>query len=93
MAAWLVLLAGFFEVVWACAMKLFLGFTARLPPVMTVVGGIASILLPAPTGPGMIGAALCAALFFRERFLLPRLVRVLLIVTGITGLKFLTKKG
>ena len=40
---WIMLiLAGVFEVTWACAMKYSNGFTVLLPSVITVVGYIAS---------------------------------------------------
>nr|WP_081794687.1 SMR family transporter [[Eubacterium] cellulosolvens] len=46
MQQWIMLiLAGVFEVTWACAMKYSNGFTVLLPSVITVVGYIASAVL------------------------------------------------
>ncbi len=106
MTAWLLLLlAGLFEVTWACAMKYSRGFTAWIPTVVTVAGGILSMFFLALamkriplgtayavwTGLGTVGTIFCGVLFFRERFTFPHLVCVLLIVAGIIGLKLLAK--
>ena len=101
----LLLLAGIFEVVWACAMKLSEGFTRMLPSLVTVVGYIASAVflsmalkkLPLGTayamwtGFGIIGTSVLGILLFQEKLSFPQTVCVILIVIGIVGLKLLAK--
>ena len=106
MTAWfLLLLAGLFEVTWACAMKYSRGLTVLIPTAVTVVGGILSMFFLALamkriplgtaytvwTGLGMVGTTFCGAFLFRERLTIFHLACVLLIVTGIIGLKLLAK--
>ncbi len=100
----LLILAGIFEVTWACFMKLSEGFTLPVPTVITAVGYIASALflslalksLPLGTayamwtGCGIIGTSLLGVLLFHESLSLPQILCVGLIVIGIAGLKVLS---
>ncbi len=106
MTAWFILLlAGLFEITWACAMKYSNGFTAWFPTVITVAGGILSMFFLALavkriplaaayaiwTGIGTLGTTVLGAFLFRERLSLPHIACILLIAAGIAGLKLLTK--
>lgn len=103
---WIMLiLAGIFEVTWACATKYSDGFSQIIPSVVTVVGYIASAVflslalknLPLGTayamwtGFGIVGTSVLGIFLFQERLSLPQIVCVILIVAGIIGLKLLTK--
>lgn len=100
--AWLALLfAGLFEICWALGLKYSEGFSKLIPSVITVVFMIASFWLLAfamktlPmgtayavwTGIGAVGIFICGVLFFNEPLAIVRVISVLLIVAGITGLK------
>ena len=104
---WIMLiLAGIFEVTWACAMKYSNGFTVVLPTVITVIGYIASAIflslalknLPLGTayamwtGFGIVGTSILGIFLFQEKLSLPQVVCVFLIVIGIAGLKLLSKE-
>ena len=104
---WIMLvLAGIFEVTWACAMKYSDGFTEIMPTVITAVGYIASAVFLAValkdlplgtayamwTGFGIVGTSVLGVFLFQEKLTLPQIVCILLIVTGIVGLKLLGKK-
>ena len=100
----LLLMAGLFEVSWACAMKASEGFTVLLPSVITAVGYIASAVFLALamkdlplgtayalwTGFGILGTSVLGVLLFHEQMSLPQILSVLLIVVGIAGLKLAT---
>ena len=103
---WIMLiLAGIFEVTWACAMKFSNGFTELVPTIITVVGYIASAVflsialkhLPLGTayamwtGFGIIGTSLLGIFMFHEKLSLLQVLCILLIVVGIVGLKLLSK--
>ena len=102
----LLVLAGVFEVTWACAMKYSDGFTDLLPSVITVVGYIASAVFLALalkhlplgtayamwTGFGIVGTSVLGIFLFQEKLSLPQMICVALIVVGIVGLKLLTPK-
>lgn len=103
---WIMLiLAGIFEVTWACAMKYSDGFSQIIPSVVTVVGYIASAVflslalknLPLGTayamwtGFGIVGTSVLGIFLFQERLSLPQIICVILIVMGIVGLKLLTR--
>lgn len=95
------LLAGLFEITWAVAMKYAEGFTRPLPSIITVVGYIASAVFLAIalkklplgtayamwTGFGIVGTAVLGVLLFHETMSITQVICVLLIVTGIVGLK------
>ena len=104
---WIMLiLAGVFEVTWACAMKYSNGFTVLLPSVITVVGYIASAVFLALalkhlplgsayamwTGFGIIGTSVLGIILFNEKLSVPQIICVALIVIGIAGLKLLSKE-
>jgi len=99
---WIMLLiAGVTEVTWAVAMKAADGFTKTVPSVITVVGYILSAVflsmalkeLPLGTayamwtGFGIVGTAVLGVLLFHETMNITQVICVLLIVTGIVGLK------
>ena len=99
---WIMLLiAGVTEVTWAVAMKAADGFTKTVPSVITVVGYILSAVflsmalkeLPLGTtyamwtGFGIVGTAVLGVLLFHETMSITQVICVLLIVTGIVGLK------
>ena len=99
---WIMLLiAGVTEVTWAVAMKAADGFTKTVPSVITVVGYILSAVflsmalkeLPLGTayamwaGFGIVGTAVLGVLLFHEAMSITQVICVLLIVTGIVGLK------
>ena len=99
---WIMLLiAGVTEVTWAVAMKAADGFTKTVPSVITVVGYILSavflsmVLKELPlgtayamwTGFGIVGTAVLGVLLFHETMSITQVICVLLIVTGIVGLK------
>ena len=102
--AWLVLVvAGLLEIVWAIGMKYSEGFTKFWPSVITLVAvwfsfwllAVAVKVLPvgtayaAWTGIGAVGAAVLGMILFKEPATAARIVCILLIVAGITGLKIL----
>lgn len=103
--AWIhLLVAGFFEVFWAIGLKMSHGFTNLWISILTVIGMIASFYFLALalkniplgtayavwTGIGTIGTVILGILLFKEPASILRLVCILLIVSGITGLKFLS---
>ena len=101
----MLLLAGVFEVLWACTMKLSAGFSKPLFTIVTFLGYIASAVflsfalkkLPLGTayamwtGFGIVGTQVLGILLFQERLSIPQGFCVLLIVVGIVGLKVLSK--
>ena len=99
---WIMLLiAGMTEVTWAVAMKAAEGFTKTVPSVITVVGYFLSAVflsmalkeLPLGTayamwtGFGIVGTAVLGVLLFHETMSVTQVICVLLIITGIAGLK------
>ena len=103
MNAWLILLlAGLLETAWAIGLKYSEGLTRLWPSVFTAAAMAASLYLLAQavrvlplgtayavwTGIGAIGAVLCGLFFFGEPANAVRLVCVLLILSGILGLRF-----
>ena len=100
--AWIMLfVAGLLEVVWAYFMKQSHGFTRLGPTIVTIVTMFASFGLLAMamrslplgvsymiwTGIGAVGAAMVGILVYGEPATAVRLVCILLIVSGIVGLK------
>ena len=97
----MLLLAGIFEVTWACAMKYSDGFTVLLPSLVTAVGYIASAVFLALalkhlplgtayamwTGFGIVGTTVLGTILFQEKLSLPQVICILMIVIGIVGLK------
>ncbi|MBL0935032.1 MAG: multidrug efflux SMR transporter [Rhizobiaceae bacterium] len=103
--AWVFLgLAGLFEVVWATSMKMSAGFTKIGPTAITIVAMIVSFTflsmslkaLPLGTayaiwtGIGAAGAFVIGIMFMGEALTLGRAVSILLLVSGIIGLKLST---
>lgn len=100
--AWtLLLVAGFFEIVWAMLLKFTDGFTNVWPSVGTVVAmGISMVCLSFAlreipmgtayvvwTGIGAVGTVILGIVFFGEPKNAIRLMCVGLIIAGIAGLK------
>jgi quaternary ammonium compound-resistance protein SugE len=103
--SWLILLiAGLFEIAWAVGLKYSEGFTRLWPTVGTVLAmtisvwllGIAMKTLPVGTayavwvGVGAVGTALLGIALFGESASVGRLLSLLLILSGIVGLKLAT---
>lgn len=103
--AWIYLItAGLLEIAWAAGLKQSNGFSRLWPSVITVVLMIASFILlgravrsiplgtayAAWTGIGAVGTAIVGIIFFAESRELGRLLCILLIVSGVVGLKFLS---
>lgn len=103
--AWVILLvAGILEIGWAVGLKYTEGFSRLGPSVATVSAmaismallGVAVRTLPLGaayavwTGIGTVGSVLVGIWLFGEPASLVRLLCVLLIVTGIVGLKLVT---
>ncbi len=101
--AWIYLIiAGFFEIVWAIGLKYTHGFTKLFPSVVTIIGMIISFYylalatktLPIGTGYavwtgiGAVGTVILGIFLFNESRDISRLFFLLLIVIGIIGLKF-----
>ncbi len=101
---WL-LFAGVLEVTWAVAMKASNGFKVFIPSVITVVGYILSAVFLAMalkklpigtayamwTGFGIVGTTVLGMLMFNEKISLPQVICIVLIISGIVGLKLLGK--
>ena len=100
--AWLYLfIAGMFEIVWAIALKYSEGFSKLWPSTITIVGmgisiyflAIALKTLPIGvayaiwTGIGAIGTVILGMILFDESKDLLKIIFILLIVTGIVGLR------
>jgi quaternary ammonium compound-resistance protein SugE len=99
---WLILIvAGLLEVVWAVGLKYTDGFTKPLPSVITVIAMAASFYclslamrsLPLSiaytvwVGIGMVGAVIFGVIFLKEPINLVKIISLLLIISGILGLK------
>jgi len=99
---WLILIvAGLLEVVWAVGLKYTDGFTKPLPSVITLVAMAASFYclslamrsLPLSiaytvwVGIGMVGAVIFGVIFLKEPINMVKGISLLLIISGILGLK------
>jgi len=99
---WIILfIAGLFEVAWAIGLKYTEGFSKLIPSVFTIVSMIISMgllgyslkSLPVGTayavwtGIGAVGTAILGIILFGESKEMMRIICILLIVTGIIGLK------
>jgi quaternary ammonium compound-resistance protein SugE len=106
MKSWLILLvAAGFEIVWAVGLKSTHGFTKLWPSVGVIAAMVTSMWLLALaarglpigtayavwTGIGAVGTAIAGILWFNESASAMRLICIVLIVAGITGLKFFGK--
>lgn len=101
MAWFYLVLAGALEVEWAIGLKYSQGFTKLIPSVLTILGMIASFYflslslknLPLGTayaiwtGIGTIGTTILGVILFKEPIDIMRIICILLIVSGIIGLK------
>lgn len=100
--AWIVLvLSGFLETAWAIALSASQGFTRLGPSVVFVVtmvlsmAGLAYGLRTIPVGTGYavwvsigaVGTALVGMFFLGEGFSVPKALCLLLIISGVIGLK------
>lgn len=100
--AWMyVVVAGFFEIVWAVGLKYSAGFSKPWPSAVTVAAMAASMwllaqalrVLPAGsgyavwTGIGAVGTAILGIVLLGESRSVPRVAFIAMIVVGIVGLK------
>lgn len=97
-------IAGIFEISWAIGLKYSHGFTQIIPSVITVICMILSFYFLALalknlplgtayavwTGIGTLGTVILGIVLFKEPATTMRLFCILLIMSGITGLKLLT---
>jgi quaternary ammonium compound-resistance protein SugE len=103
---WFILfIAGLFEVVWAVGLKYTEGWTKLWPSVFTVIAMVASFYLLSValkaipmgtayavwTGVGTIGTVIFGIIYFKEPTDILRMVCILLIITGIVGLRILAR--
>lgn len=98
------LIAGFFEIGWAVGLKLSCGFTNVFIGILTVFGMVASFYFLALalkniplgtayavwTGIGTMGTVILGIILFKEPVTLMRIICILLIISGIAGLKLLS---
>ena len=101
------LLAGLFEIGFALGMKYSEGFSKPLPTAATVVSALISLYLMSQamksipvgtayaiwTGIGAVGAAVVGVVIYNEPATAVRAVCILLIVSGIIGLKLFSGAG
>ena len=99
-------IAGILEIFWAVGMKYSHGFTRLIPALLTVAAMLASLgclalamrTLPLGTayavwtGIGTVGTVIVGMIFFGESTAILRILCLLLIVSGIVGLKLLSVK-
>ena len=105
MSAWFYLVAaGLLEACWAIGLKYTVGFTRFWPSVWTIISmiislyllGLALKTLPVGTaysvwvGVGAVGTVIMGILLFGEPANAARLFSVVLIITGMVGLKLTT---
>jgi quaternary ammonium compound-resistance protein SugE len=103
--SWLALLcAGLFEIAWAVGLKYTEGFTRFWPSAGTVAAMTVSLLLlgwslkelplgtayAVWTGIGVVGSALLGIVLFSEPASAMRIASIVLIMTGVVGLKLAT---
>lgn len=103
--AWVYLfIAGIFEIVWAVGLKYSDGFTKLWPSIGTVIGMVISVYFLAIaikelpigtayaiwTGIGAVGTAIAGIILFNDSATVAKIVCILLIVSGIIGLKLST---
>lgn len=103
--AWVYLfIAGIFEIVWAVGLKYSDGFTKFWPSIGTVIGMVISVYFLAIaikelpigtayaiwTGIGAVGTAIAGIILFNDSATVAKIVCILLIVSGIIGLKLST---
>lgn len=103
--SWIYLIiAGMFEVAWAIGMKLSDGFSNLTISILTIIGMVASFYFLAIalkniplgtayaiwTGIGTLGTVILGILLFKEPVNIARIVCIIFILSGITGLKLLS---
>ncbi len=103
--AWIYLLvAGVFECIWAVGLKYTEGFTKPLPSVTSLAAMVISVWLLALamkeipmgtayavwTGIGAVSVAIVGMILFDESREILRLISLMLIITGIVGLKLVS---
>ena len=106
MNSWLILIvAAISEIVWAVGLKSTHGFTKLWPSVGVIAAMATSMWLLALaarglpigtayavwTGIGAVGTTIAGILWFNESASAMRLICIVLIIAGITGLKFFEK--
>jgi quaternary ammonium compound-resistance protein SugE len=99
---WLLLMmSGMFEVIWSISMKYSDGLTRIVPSLITLFASICSFILLAQAlktipigtayavwaGVGAVGTAIAGVLIFGETVHLLRIMSILLIITGLIGLR------
>lgn len=98
------LIAGLFEVTWAVGLKLSQGFTNLTISILTILGMIASFYFLAIalkniplgtayaiwTGIGTVGTVIFGSLLFKDSLNTMQVVCIVMIISGITGLKLLS---
>jgi quaternary ammonium compound-resistance protein SugE len=104
--SWFILfIAGLFEIAWAVGIKYTEGWTKLWPAVFTIVAVAISFYLLSMalksipmgtayavwTGIGTIGTVIYGMVYFKEPTDLLRIVCILLIISGIVGLRILAK--
>jgi quaternary ammonium compound-resistance protein SugE len=104
--AWIyILIASAFEISWAIGLKYSEGLTRLWPSVLTIIAMLLSFYflslgtktLPVGTayavwtGIGAAGTAILGVILFKEPASFPRILCLMLIVTGVIGLKLLSK--
>ena len=104
--AWILLIfAGLFECGWATGLKYTAGFTRLTPSLLTVAAMVISFWLLSTamktipvgtayavwTGIGAVGVAILGMLLFGESRDILRIISLLLIVSGIIGLKLVSE--
>ncbi len=105
--AWIYLIiAAVFEISWAVGLKYSDGLSKLYPSIFTVIAMLLSFVFLAQatkylpigtayaiwTGIGAVGTAVYGMMFFGESKEVARIVCILLIVSGVIGLKFLSPK-
>ena len=106
--AWIYLIvAGFFEIGWAVGLKYTDGFSKLWPSVATIAAMLASVGLLAAavktiplgtsyavwTGIGAAGTTIFGMVYLGEPREVMRILCLVLIVTGVVGLKFASSSG
>ncbi len=99
---WLLLfLAGCVEIIFALSLKYNEGFTKLIPSIVTAISGGGSFYLlmlaiktlplgtayAVWTGMGAVGVAILGVFLFKESIDIYRIISILLVITGIIGLK------
>lgn len=98
------LIAGLFEIAWAIGLKLSHGFSDLIISILTIIGMVASFyflslaLKNIPlgtayavwTGIGTVGTVIFGIILFKEPAGALRIACIILIISGITGLKLLS---